>query len=224
MLAHLTGALQRDPDVRGVLLTGSRARGDALPGSDIDLLVLVASPPEKTLVSETINGRLVERHFRSFEGARARLSEHPMELYSYLDGHILYDPDGALAELVGEARVRFDAYRVPEGEKRAVFYWLRSVRLKLEAAVTAGDTLKMGYYAATNSWKVLGGLWAVNDKPVPPAGAVWAHLPDLSRRPEGLEAALERLFKGTPEERSETMLGLIGWVLEPSPPDDQSAR
>lgn len=114
--------------------------------------------------------------------------------------------------------MRFDTYRVPDREKRAIFYWLASARIKLQAAKAAGDTLKLGYYTSTNSWKVLEGLWAVNDKPTPPAGAVWAHLPDLTRRPEGLEAALHKLFGGTVEERSEAMLRLIGWLLEPSLP------
>lgn len=214
MQEHLTEELTRDPNVRGVMLTGSRARGDALPGADVDLLVLVASPPEKTFVSETVDGTFVERHFRDLEGARARLLERPMELYSHLDGEILYDPDGSLAELAELASDRFRHYRVPEKERQAIVYWLGSVQLKLEVATAAGDALKMGYYASTNSWKVLEGLWALNGKPVPPAGAVWAHLPDLTKRPEELEGTLQRLFKGTAEERSEAMLGLIGWTLE----------
>lgn len=102
MLSRLTAELGRDENVRGILLTGSRARGDALPDSDLDLLVLVASPPAKTFVSETVDGTLVERHLRDLAGAGARLLEHPTELYSYLDGHILYDPDGSLANSSGK--------------------------------------------------------------------------------------------------------------------------
>ncbi len=214
MLEALVGELKRDENVRGVLLTGSRARGDALPGSDIDLLVLVASRPEKTFVSGISDGILVERHVRDMEGAGVRLSERPAELYSYLDGQIRYDPDGLLAELVTAAKGRFSGYQVLEGEKQAVFYWLRSASLKLRAAQAAGDTLRMGYYSSTNSWKVLEGLWALNNKPVPPAGAVWAHLPDLAVRPEGLEAALEQMFTGTTDERAGRTLELIDWVLE----------
>lgn len=214
MLDALVGELKRDPDVRGVLLTGSRARGDARPGSDIDLLVLVASKPERTFISETLNGVLVERHVRDMEGARARLSARPVELYSYLDGRVRHDPDGLLAELVEAAKERFSGYRVSDGEKQAIFYWLKSASLKLRTARAAGDTLKMGYYASTNSWKVLEGLWALNDKPVPPAGAVWAHLPDLTLRPERLEASLKQMFTGTTDERAGRTLELIDWVLE----------
>lgn len=219
-LEHLTKQLKRDPNVRGVLLTGSRARGDALPGSDIDFLVLVASLPEQTFVGETVDGLLVERHIRDAESARARLSQNPMERYSYLDGNILYDPDGLLAELKRVAREGFDGYRVAARDKRAIRYWLQSVGVKLRAAVGAGDTLKMGYHTSTNSWKVLEGLWAINDKPMPPAGAVWAHLPDLERRPEGLERSLHTLFTGDTAARARVMLGLIDWLLERSTEPD----
>lgn len=214
MLELLVREFRRDPNVRGVLVTGSRARGDALPGSDIDLLVLTALQPEKTFVSETRDGVLVERHVRDVEAARSRLSERPLELYSYLDGRILYDPDGHLAGLVEVARDRFERYRTPPREKQAILYWLGSVNIKLRAALAAGDSLKTGYYASVNSWKVLEGLWALSYKPVPPAGAVWAHLPDLTRRPEGLETALKQMFTGTAEERAGRTLELIGWLLE----------
>ena len=214
MFEHFLEELKRDPNVRGILLTGSRARGDSLPGSDIDLLVLVNAKPEQTFGAETLGGVLVERHVRAVEGARASLSERPMELYSYLDGHTLYDPDVRLAELIEAARNRFEHYCTPPKEKQAVFYWLQSAHLKLRAAWAADDFVKLGYYSSVNSWEVLEGLWALNDKPVPPAGAVWAHLPDLTIRPEGLEASLKQMFAGTAEERAGTMLELIGWLLE----------
>lgn len=137
-----------------------------------------------------------------------------MELYSYLDGKILYDPGGLLAELVEVARERFNGYQVPARAKRAIFYWLQSVSVKLRAAVAANDVLKMGYYTSVNSWKVLESFWAINDKPTPPAGAVWAHLPDLTRRPEGLDVSLQALFCGDTEGRARVMLGLIIWVLD----------
>lgn len=179
----------------------------------MDLLVLVGSRFKKAFVSETLDGVLVERHVRDVGEARVRL-ERPMELYSYLDGHILYDPDGHLAELVEMAKDRFRRYRTLLKEKQAVFYWLRSAGIKLRAALAAGDSLKMGYHSSINSWKVLEGLWALNDKPMPPAGAVWAHLLELTRKPEGLEASLRQMFTGTAEERAEKTLELIGWLLE----------
>ena len=160
-----------------------------------------------------IDGTLVERHIWDVIGAKARLLENPVELYSYLDGCTLYDPDGLLAELEQLAGNRFETYQTPAHEKSAIFYWLKSASLKLNAAMAVGDTQKLGYYASINSWKVLEGLWAHNDKPMPPGGAVWVHLPDLQAVPEGLDGSLHELFEGDAQRRAQVMLELIGWLL-----------
>ena len=92
LIERVTNSLCRDKDVRGVLLMGSRARGDAHPGLDLDLLVLVDSLTGPSFCAEIVADTLVERHFRDRAGAKARLLENPVELYSYLDGRTLYDP------------------------------------------------------------------------------------------------------------------------------------
>lgn len=213
LLAHVTEPLRCDENVRGVLLTGSRARGDAPPGSDLDLLVLVDSLTGPSFCSEIIDGTLVEQHIRDIAGAKLRLLENPMELYSYLDGHTVYDPDGSLAELTKVAKDRFESYRTPVREKSAIFYWLKSVSLKLNAALATGNVQKLGYYTSINSWKVLEGLWAFDDKPMPPAGAAWAHLTDLRDVPTDLEASLRELFEGNTRRRAQVMLELTEWLL-----------
>lgn len=214
LIALLTEPLRRNENVRGVLLTGSRARGDAYPTSDLDLLVLVTSRIGASFCSETVDGMLVEQHIRGLEKAKARLLERSVELYGYLDGCTVYDPDGLLAELTKAARERFENYRTPADEKSAIFYWLGSVRLKLSAAMDAGDLQKLGYHSSINSWKVLEGLWALNDRPMPPAGAVWAHVPNLQNAPKDSLASLRKLFEGNPLDRAQTMLELIDWLLE----------
>ena len=213
LVEDVTEPLRRDENVRGVLLTGSRARGDALPGSDLDLLVLVETSAEPSFCSEIVEGTLVERHVRDVAGAKARLLENPMELYGYLDGRAVYDPDGLLAELKEFAGNRFEDYRTPARKKSAIFYWLKSASLKLNAAMAAGDLQQLGYYSSLNSWKVLEGFWALNNKPMPPAGAVWAHLPDLQAVPTDLEASLRALFDGGTLKRAQVMLELTEWLL-----------
>lgn len=222
LIEQVTSHLRLDNNVRGILLTGSRARGDAYPHSDPDLLVLVTSCAGPLFSSETVGGMLVEQHVRGLEEAKARLLERSLELHSYLDGCAVYDPDGLLAELTRVAKDRFVSYRTPAHEKSAIFDWLRSVRLKLSAATDAGDLQKLGHHSSLNSWKVLEGLWALNDKPTPPAGAVWAHLRDLKRRPEGLERSLRGLFEGDTAQRAKSMLELIDWLLEHDEGSDEA--
>jgi hypothetical protein len=66
-VAREIAAAQADPDVVGLLLCGSGARGDALPGSDLDLRLFLrdgAAPRPFSAADE--NGVFVERTFHTF--------------------------------------------------------------------------------------------------------------------------------------------------------------
>ncbi|WP_169307858.1 nucleotidyltransferase domain-containing protein [Allomeiothermus silvanus] len=154
--------------MRGILLTGSHARGDATQESDLDFWVLLGGVLERPFRSETLDGRWVEYHHRNLVQARERMSKNPAELYSHLDGKALYDPDGKLEELRAEAQALFAAYRLPAEERRALRYWLEGSRRKLEAALRNRDELRAAYLASTNAWKILEGPWAACHKPMPP--------------------------------------------------------
>jgi hypothetical protein len=136
-----------------------------------------------------------------------------MEVYSYLDGRILYDPQGGLRELVESARRRYETYRVPTQEKRYLAYCLRSAGVKLRAASGAGDDLKAGCAVAMSTWFIVEGLWAVNDKPSPPGGAVLALAGKLDRQPPDGENWQRRFFAGDCGMRVQAALEIIDWLL-----------
>jgi len=129
----------RDPEAIGLLLAGSLARGDAHPGSDVDLRVLLAAGHVRAFRSEFHRGIVVEQSYADVALAEAHLGNNPMEVYAYLDGRILHDPTGALARLAEVARQRFSAYHAPSEERAAIAYWLRSARLKMAAARALED-------------------------------------------------------------------------------------
>jgi len=79
---------------------------------------------------------------------------NPMELYSHLDGKILYDPEGRLAERRGKAELLFHTYQIPEVERKALVYWLEGARRQLQTAQNEQAQLKMSL-ASTQSWKIL---------------------------------------------------------------------
>jgi predicted nucleotidyltransferase len=212
LIAQIVDSLKSDPKVTGVLLTGSRARGDATPGSDVDFWVLLSGVTERRFRSEEQQGYRVEMHFRNQVQARDKMRRHPMELYSHLDGRILYDPEGKLAELRREAQQLFENYQMPEAERKALAYWLENARRKLQTALHEQAQLKMGYFSSIQSWKILEGLWAANQKPVPPAGAVFAHLTRLEAPLPHFEL-MNGLFASDPFTRSKTALTLIDWIL-----------
>ena len=122
-----------DPDVVGVLLSGSSTWGDADESSDVDLQILVDRPPpyrEVTcarvadLLGEPVPDGPpygdVDRG--SAEQSRAIALQHDGVQYRLVHGLILRDRDGFLADLqrrAVEQFVRPEAYRARFGQHRA---------------------------------------------------------------------------------------------------------
>jgi len=172
-------ALREDDTVQGVLLNGSWAVGCATPQSDLDLLALCG---EDRFTAEWAEGLPVETHRVTMQTAREKLSRNPMEVYRYLEAEIQFDR-GGLAELIQLAEEIYEAYRTPEPERRRLAHWMASVELKLRAAIQMQDRLRQNYIASTNAWPFLEAVWAVNNRPMPPASTVFrlqnmlAHVP-----------------------------------------------
>jgi hypothetical protein len=213
ILQEIVEETQQQEDILGLLLTGSVARGDALPGSDLDLRFILSPGHSRTFQSELRQGILVERGYADLTQAQSKLETNPMEVYAYLDGQILYDPEAIVAHLRTQARHFFATYQFPEKERHALAYWLMTARLKMHTALAADDLLKAAFITSTTSWKILEGLWAANEKPMPPLGSVWVHLRDLSKGPSHVEEVLKLLFCGETQQRIQTALDLIRWIL-----------
>lgn len=214
LLQEILEEAKQDSDIIGILLTGSVARGDALPGSDLDLRLLLAPGSSRAFSAETRQGILVERSFADEQMALLKLDENPMEVYAYLDGRILFDPQERLAYLREQARQRFATYHVSDAERREIAYWLKSAHIKITAALEAGDLLKVAYLSGTQSWPLLQGLWTANEKPLPPNGSIWVHLKDLSRGPQDIVERLKQFYLGDPLSRAQATIHLIDWILE----------
>lgn len=97
-----------------VVLFGSRARGDALPESDWDLLVIAKGLPQHPFDRHVLLKRLLPADLR---GEISILAKTPEEFESSLpalyldvalDGRILYDPRGYAADRMGTLRRMID--------------------------------------------------------------------------------------------------------------------
>lgn len=213
LLQELVEEAGQQEDIVGTLLTGSVARGDALPDSDLDVRYLLPEGKSRPFQSELRHGIVVERSCADLPGAQSKLEVNPMEVYAYLDGRILFDPMSVLRHLTDRAKVLFETYQFPQQEVHGLIYWLRSAHLKMTVALRAGDLPKAAFVCSTTSWQILMGLWAVNDKPMPPNGSVWTHLKDLSKRPLDLDGQINQFFCGETSQRIQTAIDLIDWIL-----------
>lgn len=217
LLHRLLAQLKLEPSVIGVMLQGSVARGDHYPGSDLDLLVLVEEGHTRGLESEQIDSILVERHNQDRTSLQAKLEKRPTLAYGVVNGQILHDRQRELATIVEYAKNLLANYTTPPQEMQDITYWLYTIRIKLKAARAAGDELKTAYLATTNAWKILEGIWAINNLPMPTSSSVLTNVAELPEQPDDLTSQINDLFLGTARQRVTSSLSLIDWVLDRTP-------
>ena len=205
---NLVSELKKDSAVKGVLLNGSVAVGTATELSDLDMIVLCN---ENKFVSEVIDDVMVEIHYTTYDKAIERLNKYPMEVYKYLDAKIEYD-NGKLQKLVSCAESLFDNYRISKKEKHEIIPWLKSTKIKLKSAFIKQDMLLASYLVSTNLWKVFEGVWAVNQKPIPPSSSLYRRYKDLEFIP--FHNWFEELLVDDIEIRGKAMIQCIDWILK----------
>ena len=199
--------------VNGFMLIGSVARGDAYPDSDLDFYILLEDGQKKKFHSETREGIFVEYKYADVNQILVNFKNNPMELYSFLEGEILFDKSGDLKKLKGIAISEFENYRVSSDKVKGIFHWLHSSFIKIQSALKANDELKASYIVHTSTWTLLEGIWAINNKPVPPAGSVLKYIKTLSIVPVNFEDYINRLFLGDTKDRIKAAMEVIEWVL-----------
>jgi predicted nucleotidyltransferase len=213
LLQEIVEEASGQEEIIGVLLAGSVARGDALPGADLDLRFILAPGARREFQRGLRQGVLVEQEYADVALAQSKLEANPMEVYAYLDGRILFDPQSALAELKALAQKRFETYQLPEAEREKIATWLEAARFKIRVADRDGNLLKAAFATGTVSWQIVEGLWAANNRPLPPNGSIWPHLKDLSQGPADVEEKLKRFFCGETRQRVQVALELLDWIL-----------
>ncbi len=131
--AEVSSSLHRiGPGLRGLLLYGSRARGDFLPHSDYDLLRLADEPAPTFKTGRLSVSSYTEDQLRSASGTL--FGTHLLR-----DGRVVHDPSGLLSQVVGGlvpadphallARVREFAIVLDTTEAERIEYCSGLVRL-----------------------------------------------------------------------------------------------
>ncbi|KLA31645.1 nucleotidyltransferase domain-containing protein [Bacillus cereus] len=200
-------------NINGCMLIGSVARGDAYPDSDLDFYILLEDGQNKKFHSETREDILVEYKYADVNQILENFKNNPMELYSFLEGKILFDKRDDLKKLKEIATYEFENYRVSSDKVKGISHWLHSSLIKIQSALKANDELKASYIVQTSIWTLLDGIWAVNNKPTPPAGSALKYIETLSIVPTNFEDYINILFLGDTKDRIKAAIELIEWVL-----------
>ena len=204
--------LSVDPAVAAVLLQGSVARGDANPGADVDLVVVLAEGRTPGFRHGHVAGVRVEEHRASLAELRAKLASRPGIAYGLTEAHLVYGPstiEGTVREMARDALATFHL----DGPKRTrLAYWLTTSAEKCEAAAEQDDWARAALIADATLWPLLEGLWGANDLPAPPVGNVLSRLSTLPHVPPNVEEAFQRLLLGNAQERVAAFTELATWV------------
>ncbi|MBJ7968021.1 nucleotidyltransferase domain-containing protein [Bacillus cereus] len=200
-------------EIIGLMLIGSVARGDANPDSDLDLYILLENEPPKKFHSEIRDNILIEYKYADFNQVQLNFNNNPMELYSFLEGKILFDNREFLKQLVEIAQYKYKNYCIPDNKIKGISHWLNSSLIKINAALKVNEELKASYIVNTSTWVMLEGIWAINNKPIPPAGSALVHIKALSNRLTNLDNLLNKVFLGNTTERINSAIIIIEWVL-----------
>ncbi len=197
-----------DASVKGVMLTGSVAYGRATEDADLDIVVLCN---KDKFISKYVDNILVEIHFQKYSTMLKKLKSNPAEVYKYLYSKILFD-NGKLNQLVVESYRIYDNYIVPSKEMESIIYWLSSTKIKLLSALNNSDIQKVSYLISTNTWKVLEGMWAINNKPMPPSSLVFNKHDMLKNVP--FVNWFNNLLISDILSRANVMIDIIDWISE----------
>lgn len=201
--------LKENEKVEAVLLIGSVAYGVAADNSDLDLIIITN---ENKFVSEYVDGILVEKHFCKYSTLLKGLENNPIDIYKYLYSKIIFDYNGKFDKLITKSKEIYNNYITPQKEMDDICYWLSSTKIKLLSAINSNDKVKISYLISTNTWKVLEGVWAKNNKPMPPSSIAFVKYSELTFYP--LDNWFSELLVGDNLLRANAMLRIIDWICE----------
>ena len=114
-------------------------------------------------------------------------------------------------ELSAKAHELYNNYKTPDKEKKNIIYWLSATKSKLLSAIKSNDNVKISYLVSTNTWKVLEGVWAINNKPIPPSSLAFSTYSVLSLP---LDNWFEGLFVEDTLSRANTMITIIDIICK----------
>lgn len=160
----LVAELVRRHDAHTVILFGSRARGDATPESDVDVLAVRATGGPRRDVTPWC-GLALDVHVVDDAGLAGFVETH---LTALVDARVLAEASDAGARLVATIRARLAQPRpaLEDGARRAEFAWGDKMRLRIRQADPVLRAFRRAEVLALvlEAWSAVRGRWHFGPK------------------------------------------------------------
>jgi predicted nucleotidyltransferase len=215
VVAELLAELQQRPEIAGILLIGSLGRGNAIPGSDIDLLLLLddGRSEERPVQHQERRDLWIELHQRDAAWAETQMLRDEEWIYAYLEGRILYDPQGEVARIITIARDHFASYRTPSESKARLRFLAERTLHKLDSALEAGDHDRAATIVGLGASGIVRLLWAAHERPIVGPTNIWFHVADLPGLSPAMHEQVRTLVLGKPTERVQSARAVCRWII-----------
>jgi hypothetical protein len=182
--------LAADPAVRGVILFGSHARGNARPDSDADLMILVERDQFEMGFAER-DGQKFELLRWSEAVAIRYATDNPDNAADFWQvAEILHDPDGAAARMRAHAAEMLAEGKPPMDEaRRAWSRWASDDRLDAAAGIAEDDPAAARMVLHERVIDLTGTFFDVRGEWTPPTKRRTGRIADLDPGLHGLLTA-----------------------------------
>jgi len=212
--------------IEAVLLSGSVARGDFTPYSDIEFNVIVSKEDEVKFEEEDlwrsreIEGVCIEIYYASSESWREEMlspKDEPRCLGQFSEAKILYDPSGVAEPLVNLARKTYAQFEYPSQYINLARYAVKHNRNKILSRLYQSKELAAAIEAdIATSW-VLRGLAYLFTIPDTDGSRNIEKILASRRLADEFKRTLVLAIEGNSKERIEASIHLCDLYLQMSP-------
>lgn len=202
---------------QAVLLAGSVARGDHLPTSDVDLLVVDSE--SGIPMRQTVDSVLVECISHSEADWITRFNRPKTSwLYAFLDAIVLFEEHRIGTRLKEEAERSRQTYTASDELRQQLATMLWHGQAKIARAADE-DEATQGFWAAVCVDTVLDGLYTIHDVPLPAGSRRLAYLDTVPLLADE-QRLLQQYLIGSTTERFSALLQLTRHLREGLGPAD----
>lgn len=211
LLREVAGRFERDPNVRAVFVSGSVARGEATPSSDIDVILIVKRPtPFVRFHKDTIH---IEVDAVELEKIRERLNADPTSYYIFEEVKPVHDPENLLRDVHAILRSFKERYSTPHLVKGDLYFVLNDFRRKIQSLKDKSDNPGASFHSQLALGETIKGLYVINDVIPPPRNRMLRMSRELRITPPHFERLLRTILEGESETRISAVSELLDFLL-----------